>query len=510
MARGGCLFARCLTGIGEAAFICLSPSLIDDIAPPSARSRWLAVFFSMLSIGYALGFLGAGIIASLAGWSWVFATEALVTLPFAILCYWLPNIRGLELGGADATKPEIANATGADTPPLAFDEGLAAGSINGGSATAEGKEYAGAIDRYSATDAARVPNYDDILAGDALVAGATAATPTASAGHAPDANKTFMHSLRLLAKNPIYILMTLGYCAQTFVFGALSFWVHASAFIRFFHRPRVLLAFLCFLSLMNYYDRGAFIGVMPLLTEEFGFSDSEAGLIGGSFIVGYALVSPVAAQLSRYVRSGPLLMVGMLAWCIATGMCFFANGFWFLMIAPQPRGLGQDRTRAPIVRPGVRLRGTLSFPPGLDSTRAGIYLSAVLVLIAYTPIQFAVFMPSAVAFLLIVALGEFFLLSSLTPVNAVFLSCVSSDQRGHSMAVMTLLIHLLGDMWSPYIFGAISDASSKQVALFCVAAVLIMTAAFWCAGALYARQTGRSHLGGASPTSSGFMKIDDA
>lgn len=30
------------------------------------------------------------------------------------------------------------------------------------------------------------------------------------------------------------------------------------------------------------------------------------------------------------------------------------------------------------------------------------------------------------------------------------------------MAIMTLFIHLLGDMWSPYIFGAISESVEQK------------------------------------------------
>jgi len=33
------IVARCFTGIGEAAFICLSPALIDDVAPKTQKNR---------------------------------------------------------------------------------------------------------------------------------------------------------------------------------------------------------------------------------------------------------------------------------------------------------------------------------------------------------------------------------------------------------------------------------------------------------------------------------------
>lgn len=42
------VIARCLTGIGEASFCGLSPTVIDDIAKPHQRTVWLALFFSAI------------------------------------------------------------------------------------------------------------------------------------------------------------------------------------------------------------------------------------------------------------------------------------------------------------------------------------------------------------------------------------------------------------------------------------------------------------------------------
>ena len=159
---------------------------------------------------------------------------------------------------------------------------------------------------------------------------------------------------------------------------------------RLLKRPGVLLVFLCLLALVNYYDRGAFVGILPILQAAFGMDDASAGLIGGAFIsmslppvfpyapaaltsrphpapvsdpvadaVGYSLVSPVMAQASRYVPSGPLLMVGMVAWVIATGLCTFASGFWYLAVrshyprpsAPPPRAASTPcHSRPPLLR----------------------------------------------------------------------------------------------------------------------------------------------------------------
>ena len=157
---------RCFTGIGEAAFVCLAPALIDDVAPPAQRTRWLAVFFSMLPIGYALGYLGAGLIAAYSRWEVVFLTESLLTLPLACMCIFLPNVKAQKApvhGHGPSTKPTIAERVAEN---VAMQE-------------------------------------------------AVEAIPPKSLGL----------TLKILVRNPTYMLLTLGYCAQTFVIGALTFWV---------------------------------------------------------------------------------------------------------------------------------------------------------------------------------------------------------------------------------------------------------------------------------------------
>jgi len=50
-----------------------------------------------------------------------------------------------------------------------------------------------------------------------------------------------------------------------------------------------------------------------------------------------------------------------------------------------------------------------------------------------TPLAIAaVFMPNIAAFLVLMTAAEFFILCTVTPVNAVFLSTVSDDMRGYA------------------------------------------------------------------------------
>lgn len=65
---GSMLLARVFVGIGEASYATLSPTIIDDIAPPEKKNRWLAIFYVAIPVGSALGFLIGGQLEKHVGW----------------------------------------------------------------------------------------------------------------------------------------------------------------------------------------------------------------------------------------------------------------------------------------------------------------------------------------------------------------------------------------------------------------------------------------------------------
>jgi MFS family permease len=69
---GWLLLARALVGVGEASYTVVTPSLISDHYPPDRRGRALAVFYSALAVGPALGYLLAGWIGKAHGWQRAF------------------------------------------------------------------------------------------------------------------------------------------------------------------------------------------------------------------------------------------------------------------------------------------------------------------------------------------------------------------------------------------------------------------------------------------------------
>ena len=81
------LVCRMVVGVGEASFVALAAPFIDDYAPKDHKTRWLAVFYACIPVGYALGFLYGGLVGSFVGWRAAFAMEAVMMLPFIWYCF---------------------------------------------------------------------------------------------------------------------------------------------------------------------------------------------------------------------------------------------------------------------------------------------------------------------------------------------------------------------------------------------------------------------------------------
>ncbi len=63
------LAARAVVGVGEASYATIAPTLIDDVAPPEKKGRWMAIFYSAIPIGSALGYVLGGTVEHATG-SW--------------------------------------------------------------------------------------------------------------------------------------------------------------------------------------------------------------------------------------------------------------------------------------------------------------------------------------------------------------------------------------------------------------------------------------------------------
>jgi len=80
------VLARALVGIGEASYATLAPTIIDDVTPPNRKGRALAIFYSAIPIGGALGYLVGGFVEKHWGWRSAFFVAGGPGILLALVC----------------------------------------------------------------------------------------------------------------------------------------------------------------------------------------------------------------------------------------------------------------------------------------------------------------------------------------------------------------------------------------------------------------------------------------
>jgi MFS family permease len=105
--------ARALVGVGEASYATIAPTIIDDLAPPEKKGRWLAVFYSAMPIGGALGYVTGGLVEKSYGWRAAFFVAGGPGILLALLCLFIAEPpRALHDKGArllDAWRPLLGS-----------------------------------------------------------------------------------------------------------------------------------------------------------------------------------------------------------------------------------------------------------------------------------------------------------------------------------------------------------------------------------------------------------------
>ena len=103
------LLARASVGIGEAAYVTITPSLLADYFPVRQRGRVMAIFFAAIPVGSALGYVVGGLVDKHYGWRNAFFVAGAPGLLLAGLCLLLRDPpRGAQ--DADDAKPTQQSA----------------------------------------------------------------------------------------------------------------------------------------------------------------------------------------------------------------------------------------------------------------------------------------------------------------------------------------------------------------------------------------------------------------
>jgi sugar phosphate permease len=120
--------------------------------------------------------------------------------------------------------------------------------------------------------------------------------------------------------------------------------------------------------------------------------------------------------------------------------------------------------------------------PGQDRARTNLRLCAISTLVAVPFALWCLLSGSPLGFFAGIAVAEFALFLSTSPINVVILQGVPNELRASAMACSIFAIHLFGDMVSPPLVGAISDRTSLKTAMFVLPLALAVAAWSWFRG----------------------------
>jgi len=110
---------------------------------------------------------------------------------------------------------------------------------------------------------------------------------------------------------------------------------------------------------------------------------------------------------------------------------------------------------------------------------AYLWVSAIATSAAVPFVLLSFLINSPLVFWPSIAIAELLLFASTGPINATFINIVSPSMRATAMAVQIFFIHLLGDVPSPVIIGAMSDAFSLARAVLIVPVAVLVSGLIW-------------------------------
>ncbi len=132
---------------------------------------------------------------------------------------------------------------------------------------------------------------------------------------------------------------------------------------------------------------------------------------------------------------------------------------------------------------GTFVGGWLGDYCGRYSKAAFLWLCAISTLLAAPFVWMALTTASSSLYLASMIVAQFLLFLSTGPVNAAIVNLVSPFERATAVALSVFSIHMLGDAISPFLIGAISDASSLAQAVKIVPLAVLVSGAIWVAAA---------------------------
>lgn len=118
------------------------------------------------------------------------------------------------------------------------------------------------------------------------------------------------------------------------------------------------------------------------------------------------------------------------------------------------------------------------------SQRAYLWLSSIATLVAAPFVWFALTAQSHTLYIACMVAAQFLMFLSTGPINAATINLVPASDRATAIALEVFIIHLLGDVPSPPLIGALSDHSSLAAAVKIVPIAVVIGGCIWAWAAL--------------------------
>lgn len=77
-------------------------------------------------------------------------------------------------------------------------------------------------------------------------------------------------------------------------------------------------------------------GILPRLHTDFDIDKTAQGVLGGAFMGGYALFSPIFGHLVQYHPPFLLMTVGLGTWVVSTLLASASSSSFLIVVAPRP------------------------------------------------------------------------------------------------------------------------------------------------------------------------------
>ena len=204
---------------------------------------------------------------------------------------------------------------------------------------------------------------------------------------------------------------------------------------------------------------------------------AAAGGIGGTLTLYLALLRRPAYALA---------VLGYAAYTFAMG----GLAFWMPTFLQRVRGLSaaQATTAFGLVVVVTGLLGTFAGGWLGDlwqkrSRQAYLWLCGIATLLAVPVAAVALMAPARAVYYPALVIAELLLFVSTGPVNSAIVNLVSPAQRASAVALSVLAIHVLGDVISPSLIGALSDRYSLGSAVLVVPVAVAISGVLWLAAA---------------------------